>query len=258
MDHQRRTGHRGEATADQKLERRLAMVVQRGDEADVVDGGVGAVGRRGGDGDLELARQALSPGIAQEKPHHGLQVRRGVKQLVLGQAGPRVLGDVAHGAAAGFGHGQPGFRQKSHGLFHIRQRKAVDLDVLSGGDVAQAARTLLDDFRDGAQLLGQDNPAGHLDAQHVDVGLALAVDAAGQAVGAVGVRRQAPSGIILGAGDKLVDIAQLAVVVVKRCGALVEIEVGVEVHGAPKGQCCGPGAQGPARISVIYTGAIDK
>ena len=58
------------------------------------------------------------------------------------------------------------------------QRHVVDLDVLAGGDVALVERhVLLDHVGEGLHLLGRDAAEGQLDADHLHVGLALAVDA---------------------------------------------------------------------------------
>src|ERR1700677_1612182 len=53
----------------------------------------------------------------------------------------------------------------------------VDLDVLARRDVALAQwRVLLDHAREGVELVGGDAAHRELDAGHLDVGLALAVD----------------------------------------------------------------------------------
>ena len=58
------------------------------------------------------------------------------------------------------------------------QRDVVDLDVLARGDVALVERRVaLDDVGEGLQLLGRDAAHRQLHADHLHVGLALAVDA---------------------------------------------------------------------------------
>src|SRR5262249_22131254 len=60
----------------------------------------------------------------------------------------------------------------------VAQRYVVDLDVLPRGDVSLVERrVLLDDAGEGLHLLGRDAAEGQLDADHLHVGLALAVDA---------------------------------------------------------------------------------
>ena len=61
---------------------------------------------------------------------------------------------------------------------HVAQRHVVDLDVLAGRDVALVERRVLfDDVGEGVHLLRRDAAEGELDADHLHVGLALAVDA---------------------------------------------------------------------------------
>src|SRR6185437_8109993 len=58
----------------------------------------------------------------------------------------------------------------------------VDLDVLPGRDVAFVQRRqFLDDLREGVHLLRRDPAEGKLDADHLDIGLALPVHALFQA-----------------------------------------------------------------------------
>ena len=60
----------------------------------------------------------------------------------------------------------------------VGQRDVVDLDVLARRDVALAQRRpALDRLGEGLHLLGGDAAERELDADHLDVGLALAVDA---------------------------------------------------------------------------------
>src|SRR5687768_2464467 len=64
----------------------------------------------------------------------------------------------------------------------VAERHVMDLDVLPRGDVALVERrVLLDRVREGLHLLGRDAAEGQLDPDHLDVGLALAVDALLQA-----------------------------------------------------------------------------
>ena len=62
------------------------------------------------------------------------------------------------------------------------QRDVVELDVLARGDVALVERrVLLHHVREGLHLLRRDAAEGQLHADHLHVGLALAVDALLQA-----------------------------------------------------------------------------
>ena len=67
-------------------------------------------------------------------------------------------------------------------LRRVGERDVVDLDVLAGGDVALVQRrVLLDRVGEGLHLLRGDAAHRQLDADHLHVGLALAVDALLQA-----------------------------------------------------------------------------
>ena len=60
----------------------------------------------------------------------------------------------------------------------VGQRHVVHLDVLARGDVALAQRhVLLDHVRERVELVGRHAAERQLDADHLHVGLALAVDA---------------------------------------------------------------------------------
>ena len=84
----------------------------------------------------------------------------------------------------------------------------VDLDVLAGGDVALVQRrVLLDDAGEGVHLLGGDAAEGKLDADHLDVGLALAVDALFEAEADELVLRQLAGEELLGFVVEVVELA---------------------------------------------------
>ncbi len=130
------------------------------------------------EGGLDLARHRLRGGVAHEVAHIGAHVRGEVEQLVLGHARPGVAGDVAHGVAAALAAGELGLAQLADRLLSVGQRDVVHLDVLPGRDVALTKRdVLLDHPREPLQLLGRDPAEGQLHADHLHVGLALAVDA---------------------------------------------------------------------------------
>ena len=73
----------------------------RSTQADVVPGGRGAVLARAADGDLELARQEGELGVQRAPLAQDLAVRPRVDDLVGGDAGEAVAGDVADAVAAG-------------------------------------------------------------------------------------------------------------------------------------------------------------
>ena len=136
----------------------------------------------GAEGRLELARHQLADVVAHEVAHVGARVGRGVEQLALADAGPRVTGDVADRVAAALARGQAGVADAAHELLGDRQRHVVHLHVLARRDVALAQRrVLLDGVAEGVHLLGRDAAPRDLDADHLHVGLALAVHALLQA-----------------------------------------------------------------------------
>ena len=127
---------------------------------------------------LDLARHHLRRRVAHEVAHVGAGVGRQVEELVLADAGPRVAGHVAHGVAAALARGQAGVGQLADRGGGVGQRDVVQLDVLARRDVALVQRhVLLDDVGEGVELVGRDAAARELDADHLDGGLALAVDA---------------------------------------------------------------------------------
>src|SRR2546422_7625427 len=70
-------------------------------EAEVVDGRQGAIVLAAGEGDLELARQALVERVAQEVRRDRLGVRRHIEDLPLADASQVARGHVPDGVAAG-------------------------------------------------------------------------------------------------------------------------------------------------------------
>ena len=84
----------------------------------------------------------------------------------------------------------------------------VDLDVLAGGDVALVQRrVLLDHAGEGVHLLRRDAAEGKLDADHLHVGLALAVDALFEPEADELVLRQLAGEELLGFVVEVVELA---------------------------------------------------
>jgi hypothetical protein len=116
--------------------------------------------------------------VAHEVAHIGACVRREVEQLVLGDAGPRVAGHVAHRVAAALAAGQPLLADLANQLLGVEQRDVVQLDVLARRDVTLLQRhVLLDHVGKRLHLLRRDPAERELHADHLHVGLALPVDA---------------------------------------------------------------------------------
>ncbi len=135
-----------------------------------------------GEGGLDLARHQLRRRVADEVADVGDRVRGRVEDLVGGDAGPGVAGHVADRVAAALARGEPGLGDHLDQVLHVAQRHVVDLDVLAGRDVTLVQRRpALDDVGEGVHLVGRDTAERKLDPDHLDVGLALPVDALFQA-----------------------------------------------------------------------------
>ena len=89
------------AAADQHLEADLAGLVAVHAQADVVHLDGGAIVRRAGDGDLELARQEREFRMEGRPLADDLAVDARILDLVGGDAGELIGGDVADAVAAG-------------------------------------------------------------------------------------------------------------------------------------------------------------
>ncbi len=153
-------------------------------EGEIVNGGYHAIVIAAGEGHLELSGEGLGLGVADEPAGEGGEVGADVEGLVGGDAGERTADDVSDGVAAGLPGGEARFAQNAHHVGGVFQLDEVELDVLPGGDVALVeGNVLFDDFAHGLELIGGEAAGGHLDAYHVDVGLALAVYAADEPVG---------------------------------------------------------------------------
>src|SRR5690606_32328512 len=135
-------------------------------QPDIVEAGRGAVGGRSGYGDLELARQEQELGVQGEPLPDQLAPRTRIVDLVHGDAGEVIGGDVAHAVAAGLHgvHAVPG-----QGLQDVRgalDGRPVELDVLAGGEVAVAAVELARHPGEHAQLAGTQDAVRDGHAQH--------------------------------------------------------------------------------------------
>ncbi len=123
--------------------------------------------------------------MAQEVARQRLGVRRHVEGFVCRDAAVRAGRDVADGVAAGLARREPGFGQPAHGRLDVVQLQEVELHVLAGGDVAEAARVRGGHVGQRVELLAVQDALRDLDAQHLGVVcLALAVGAAHQPEGA--------------------------------------------------------------------------
>ena len=179
-------GHNGSAAAAIDLEPLALFPINLlilGDESQILDG------RRhfvllvvAGEGRLELAGEVLGEGMADAEPDIGGEVGRGVKHFVRADAGGGGADHIADGVAASLAGGEADCAQQSQRGRGLLQGDVVELDVFAGGDMALAeGGVLFADFGQGVQHIGRGDAAGQFDADHLHVGLALAVHALAQA-----------------------------------------------------------------------------
>ena len=121
-------------------------------QPDVVPAGRRAVFLRAVDGDLELARQRGELGVQARPLAHDFAERPRVGNLVGGDAGQRIGGDVADAVAAGLDAMHADLGQLVHHVGGALQRDPVELDVGARREVAVAAVVGARDSRQPAQL----------------------------------------------------------------------------------------------------------
>ena len=149
------------------------------DHADVVEHRLAAVGGAAREVDLELARHALRDRVAQEEVLGGLGPRADVEHLVGARAGEvaaRItLRTVSPQASRLVSPTDASSAQRLGGVLELHE---VELDVLTGGEVAPTTGVGLGDVREHLELVGLDLAVGDLHPQHLVVAaLALPVDA---------------------------------------------------------------------------------
>ena len=156
---------------------------------------------------LDLARHQLRRGVAHEVADVGADVGRRVEDLALEDPGPRVAGHVADRVAAALAGGEAGLAQIPDQRRGVAQRHVVDLDVLPRRDVALVERRVaLDHVGEVVHLVRRDAAEGQLDADHLHVGLALAIDALLQAEADVLVLRRVAREELLGLIVEVVEL----------------------------------------------------
>ena len=145
--------------------------------------------------------------MAEEVARHRLGVRRDVEDFVVRDAGVGARGDVADGVAARLARGHAHVGQVAHRQLRVLQQHEVVLDVLPGGDVAEAARIPGRNVGKRAHLRPGDDPLRDLDAHHLHAVLPLAVGAAQQAETPPVVGRDLAVLVPAQRLDELVDVA---------------------------------------------------
>ena len=161
------------AAADQDLEADLALLVLLQDQADVVRAHGRTVGQRTRDRDLELARQVAELGVQGRPLAQQLGPGARVGDLVGGDAGIVVAGDVADAVARGLDGVHLDLGQLAQDRRDVPQLGPVELQVLPGREMAVAAVVLLRDVGELAQLPRAQGAVGDGDPQHVGVELQI-------------------------------------------------------------------------------------
>ena len=167
----------GDEHAEAGLEGAVGQRPVDGDDADVVEHRLTAVGHASGEVDLELPGQPLGVRAAQEVLEGGIGPRRDVEDLVRAGAGQVAAGDVADGVAARLPAREAHVGEAAERRGDVLQLDEVELDVLPGGEVPPAPAPPLGDVGQGIELIGIDGAVRRLDAQHLVVPtLTLPVD----------------------------------------------------------------------------------
>ena len=138
----------------------------------------GAVVRRAGDRDLELARQEDEFRVQRRPLPEDLGIGARIDDLVGGGAGEMVGGDVADAVARGLDGVHLDRGEMIEDVGDVLQRRPVELEVLARGEVAVAAVVFARDEGQHAQLRRVERAIGNGDAQHV--GVELQIDAVHQ------------------------------------------------------------------------------
>src|SRR5260370_35171505 len=188
--------------------RRAVAASNLRDEADVVDAGNRAIAIvfAARESDLELARQVVKIGMAQEVSRDAQSVWGNVECFARAYTGNWAGGDVAHGVTASLARGKPRIGEQAHGRAHVFEFHEMELNVFARGEVAAAGRVFVANKRQDAKLCGREHPRGNLDAQHLEARLPLAICAVLQAKGAELFRRDGPALQLLKALFKTDDL----------------------------------------------------
>ena len=184
----RQPGHDGGSAAHEHLESpfdRAVFVPHLGHVGEVLDcGRYVVVGVAPGESRLELAREVLGYGMPDAETHVGGQVGRWIEHFVGGYTGGGRPDDVTHRVATCLPRGKSHFSQQVQHFGAVVQRYVVHLDVFPGGDMPlPEGRVPFGYVAERPQGLGRQYPAGQFHANHLNVGLALTIDALAKPVG---------------------------------------------------------------------------
>src|SRR5690606_35254645 len=135
----------------------------------------GTIVRRARDRDLELARQVRELGVQHGVLAQELAIEARIRELVARDAGVLIRRDVAHAIARRLDRRDLDARELLENVRHLLETNPIELDVLAGREMAEAAIVRARGVRELAQLLRRQRAVRHVDAQHV--GMQLQVDA---------------------------------------------------------------------------------
>ena len=158
-------------------------------KADVVNRGQRTIMSAARKGDLELSGQALIERVAKQVERDGFGIRRYVKHLAGADSRQVASRHVPDRVGAGFAGGEAHLGQLPHDGAHILQESKVELDILSGGHMADPGAIGIRQFADAPQLIGCEAAERNFDADHLDTRLPLPIDPMLKAEGSENIAR---------------------------------------------------------------------
>ena len=151
-DHVADDGRASHTAAHQHPKSDLAVCIANRMNADVVHQRCCSIVRRSTYRDLEFARQIGELGMERGPLPEQLRVGARVDELVPGDAGKVIGGDVAHAVAAGLNGMHLDACKLCQDVRNVLEPGPVELDILTCGEVAVASVILAADVRQLAQL----------------------------------------------------------------------------------------------------------
>ena len=159
----------GESAADSRRKADFRMSIAcAGDrrQANIVDFRIGAPDPAASDADFIFARQVVKRWVAHQQTRRLQDKRRSVTDFVGIHPSEQAASDVARVVAAGAHRGQATPPELPHQMGQGLDGDPVELEVLSDSEVGHAAGVLLRQARNGAQLMGEEQPARKSDTNH--------------------------------------------------------------------------------------------
>ena len=119
-----------------------------------------------GEGDFELAAEALRVGMTKQELGACFRVRCHIENFAAAHTGERTSGHVAHGIAASFTRRNTDSRKPAHQARSVFNMNVVKLEVLACGDMKHAVGVFLGHFRQSVELIRRDAAEWNFDALH--------------------------------------------------------------------------------------------